>query len=175
MEWVARENLLAVNRVLAQPSPAATLRIKALGKDQAYFLLRYQADEQNRFSYEVWEVVQMIIAASFFFFLLFGTTEGKFSLALALLLLILVLIQRFILTPEMGAIGKLLDFGGPSVLRGDRAKYQMMHYAYSAIEIGKWAVGLLLAALLVGRGGLRSSQGRRSAPQSPPRAVHYDR
>src|SRR5579872_175115 len=89
MEWMARENLLAVDRMIAQPAPAATLRIKLMGKEQAYLLLRYQANEENRYCYEVWEGMQVALSAVFFFFLLFGTTEGKVSLALALAMMIL--------------------------------------------------------------------------------------
>src|SRR5690348_7945786 len=79
MEWVSRENLAAVDRLLAQPDPAAAVRIamldKTLGKNETRLLLRHQASEQNRYYYELWEIVQLVVAAGFFFFLLFGTTE----------------------------------------------------------------------------------------------------
>jgi len=154
--WVTRENLLSVDRILAQPDPAATLRIKVLGKEEARLLLRYEASEMNRYYLEIWEIVQVVLGALFFFFLLFGTTEGKFSLALALVLLILILIQRFLLTPELNAIGRLLDFSSPVMVHGERARYRVVHAAYLAIEAAKWAIQLLLAWLLVGRSRSRS-------------------
>lgn len=106
---------------------------------------------------EMWEIAQMMLGSIFFFFLLFGTSEGKVALALALLLLVLVLVQRFFLTPELDALGKLLDFGAPSLLHGERTRYRVADAAYFGIEIGKWAMQLALAGLLVGRGRSRSA------------------
>jgi hypothetical protein len=174
MEWVSRVNLLAVDRLLAEPSPGASLRIKTLGKDQAYLLLRYQANERNRYDYEIWEIVQVVLSTFFFFFLLFATTEGKFSLSLALLLMVFVVGQRFILTPEIRAVGRLLDFGSPVQLAGDSAKFHVMHYTYTAIEVCKWLIQLLLAGILIGRGRLRSSETRQPVTVTA-KASRYDR
>ena len=151
MEWVSRENLAAVDRMLAQPDPAATLRIRMLGKDQARLLLRYQAAEQNRFYYENWEIVQMVLAAVFFFFLLFGTGEGKTPLVLALLLLVAVLLQRFLLTPELNGLGKQLDFGSPVTVATERARFRMTHVGYTVTEIAKWSIQVILAGVLIGK------------------------
>jgi hypothetical protein len=156
MAWVAAENFATVDRLLAQPDPAATLRIKMLGKDEARLLLRYEASEQNRMYFEVWETVQVVLGAVFFFFLLFGTTEGKISLVLALVLVVLVLAQRFVLTPELQAIGKLLDFASPVAMLGERAKFRVVHTSYVVVELGKWAIQLVLAAMLIARGRARS-------------------
>lgn len=173
MEWVARENLLGVDRMLAEPDPAATLRIKLLGRDQASLLLRYQANEQNRYCYEIWETAQVVLAALFFFFLLFGTTEGKTSLGLALLLMILVLTQRFLLTPEINAMGRLLDFGAGAP--GNPARLNVTQYMYTAVEMTKWGLEVILAALLIGRGRLRSSDNRQFAVPGARSAPRFDR
>jgi hypothetical protein len=175
MQWVARESLLGVERVLAQPDPAATLRIKVLGRDQARLLLRYEVSEQNRYNLELWEIVQLVLAAIFFFFLLFGTTEGKFSLTLALLLVVLVVAQRFVLSPEMKAMGRLLDFGSPSALFGERAKYGVMHYAYLVVEASKWALQAVLGIILITRGRLRSSDSRQKLDPTARGLPRYDR
>jgi hypothetical protein len=160
MTWVARENLRSVDRLLAQPDPAATLRIKMLGRGEARLLLRYQASEQNRYYFELWEIVQIVLGGLFFFFLLFGTTEGKVPLALALVLVVLVATQRFLLTPDLTATGRLLDFGNPAGMLGERARFRVTHAAYDAIELGKWALQLVLAAFLIGRGRVRSGHSR---------------
>lgn len=154
--WITRQNLSVPDRILAQPDPAATLRMKLLGRDEARNLLRYEASEMNRYYLEVWEIVQIVLGALFFFFLLFGTTEGKFPLTLALLLLVLILVERFLLTPELYGLGKLLDFGAPAAMHGERARYRVIDAAYFAIELAKWAMQLLLAGLLIGRSRTRS-------------------
>ena len=156
MEWVSRENLAAVDRILAQPDPAAAVRIamldKTLGKNETRLLLRYEASEQNRYYYELWEIVQVVLGAVFFFFLLFGTSEGKISLALALAMLVLVLFQRFLLTPELHGIGKLLDFSNPALVAGERERFRVTHAAYTTMEVAKWGLQVVLGALLIGRG-----------------------
>jgi hypothetical protein len=175
MQWVTRESLLGVDRVLAQPDPAATLRIKVLGRDQVRLLLRYEVSEQNRYNLELWEIVQVVLAAIFFFFLLFGTSEGKFSLTLALLLLVLVVAQRFVLTPEMKAMGRMLDFGSPSAVVGERAKYGVMHYAYLVVEASKWTLQAVLGFILITRGRLRSSDSRQKLDPNARGLPRYDR
>jgi hypothetical protein len=154
--WVTRDNLYSVDRLLAQPDPAASLRIRMLGKDEARLLLRYEVSEQNRYYGEIWEIAQVVLGALFFFFLLFGTTEGKVSLALGLVLLVLILLQRFLLAPELKALGKLLDFGPVSLLHGERARYRVVNAAYAGVELGKWIIQLALAGLLIGRRRPRS-------------------
>lgn len=160
MAWVATENLGSVDRLLADPAPAATLRIHQLGREEARNLLRYEAAEQNRYYFEQWEIVQIVVGCAFFFFLLFGTTEGKFSLALALALVAIVTVQRFLLTPELQAVGKLLDFANPAAVAGERAKFRVIHTAYASLECGKWGIQLWLAAVLIGRGRPRSRNAR---------------
>jgi len=150
MAWVATENFATVDRLLKQSDPAATLRIKLMGKDQARLLMRYEASELNRYYFETWEIVQVVLGAFLFFFLLFGTGEGKVSLALALLLLIIVLVQRFALTPEIIAIGRMLDFPTPDSA-GYRGKFLVMHSAYVGVELAKWAMQLILVAVLIGK------------------------
>jgi hypothetical protein len=168
MEWLARENNLAVNRLLSQPDPAAAVRLammdKTMGKEQVAMLLRHGAAELNRYTFEIWETVQIVLAGLFFFFLLFGTREGKIPLALALALLVAVLAQRFLLSPEITAFGKLVDFVAPSGLHGERAKLQVMQYAYLGVDIGKWIVQGTFAVLLIGRGRLRSTESASNFP-----------
>ena len=158
MAWVATGNFGTVDRLLSEPSPSATLRIHLLGRAEARNLLRYEASEQNRYYFEQWEIVQVMLGSAFFFFLLFGTTEGKVSLALALSLLAIVVLQRFLLTPELQATGRLLDFANPAAVAGERAKFRVIHGAYVGLECGKWGMQLLLAAVLIGRGRSRNTR-----------------
>jgi hypothetical protein len=149
MAWVATENFHSVDRLLAQPSPLVSTQIKALGTGGARLLLRYQAAEQNRWYFESWEAVQIVLGTGFFFFLLFGSSEGKFSLLLALLMLLIVLVQRFLLTPELVGLGRTIDFIPADVPSTERNKFWMVHGAYSGIEILKWGLGLVLGARII--------------------------
>ena len=121
MAWVATQNFRGVDRLLDEPNPTAQLEIKALddskefGPGAARMLLRYHASEQNRFYFESWELVQIVLGSLLFFFLLFATREDRFSLTGVLLLLIVVAVQRASLTPEIVTRGpeSRLRISGP--------------------------------------------------------------
>src|SRR5690349_5063287 len=110
MAVVATQSFRTVDRILLDPSPGASPELKIMGHETARMLLRWEAGEQNRRMFETWETVQVVIAMAVMFVLLFGSTEGKYALTLSLLLLVIVLGQRFLLTPLMVSLGRLVDF-----------------------------------------------------------------
>jgi hypothetical protein len=160
MAWMATQNFRGVDRLLAEPNPAARLAFRTLdgpNPGAARLLLRYQVSEQNRFYFESWEIAQILLGSLLLFFMLFGTREDKYSLAVVLLLLILVAVQRFFLTPEVIAIGRTLDFVPPDGNPAERARFWLLHNAYSGVELLKWALTLLIAGrFVVGRHRSRS-------------------
>src|SRR5450755_3153501 len=106
LQWISTENYRGVDRLLDAPNPVASLQFHTLGLVASRLLLRYQVAEQTRFYFESWETLQLMLGTFFFFFLLFGTREDKFSLLMALLMLLAVAVQRFYLTPEIHAFGR---------------------------------------------------------------------
>jgi hypothetical protein len=149
MAWVAAESLGSVDRLLARPHPVATAQFKALGRADARLLLRYQVSEQNRWYWETWEAVQIILGTFFFLFLLFATKEKKFPLLLVLSMIAGVLVQRFMLTPEMISLGRMIDFVPPDAPSGDRTQFWVLHSWYWGVELVKCVLGLTLAARLI--------------------------
>jgi hypothetical protein len=160
MAWVSAESFGSVDRLLARPHPVATAQFKALGQADARLLLRYQVSEQNRWYLENWEVTQIIIGALFFFFMLFATRENKFALSLVLLMIGAVLVQRFMLTPGMISLGRMIDFVPPEAPSGERAQFWVLHSWYWGVELGKLALGLVLAARLISHHSARSGNAR---------------
>lgn len=156
--WLVSENSRAVDRLLVQADPAATLRIKVLGAAETTLLLRYETAELTRHELQLWSAAQIGLGAFFLFFLLFGTSEGKVSLALSLVLLVCTLVQRFLVVPEIVTFGKLIDFLPAGVESGYRAKSLVMEATYFGIEVGKWIVIGVLTAILIGRGRGRSNR-----------------
>jgi hypothetical protein len=164
MAWVATENFRGVDRLLEQAAPVAHLQFQALddpkaaGPGAARQLLRYQVSEQNRLYFECWEIAQLMLGGILFFFVLFATRENKFSLAAVLLMIVLVAVQRFVLTPQLTAIGRNLDFAGPASSTLATSQFWSYHNAYSAMEIFKWLLTVGLAVrLIAGRRHRRSS------------------
>jgi len=156
MAWIAIESFRSVDRLLSAPGPVAAIQIKALGPGGARALLRYQAAEQNRSFFQTWEFLQLILGVGFFSFLLFGSTEGKFSLLLLLLMLLIVAAQCLFMTPELAWLGRTFDFIPADVPSVERNRFWMLHSIYTGSEILKWGLGLVLGALLIFRRDRRS-------------------
>ena len=148
MAWVATQNFRQVDRLLSREDPTATLRLKPLGAN-ARPILRYQASEQNRWYFQKWETIQIIYGAFFFFVMLFGSRENKFVLLGVLLMIVLVMVQKFLITPEVTALGRMIDFVPPEQHSPERNRFWILHSAYTGVELGKWAVALLLTAQMV--------------------------
>jgi hypothetical protein len=148
MAWVATENFREVDRLLSGDNPTATLRFKPLGSD-ARMLLRYHASEQNRWLFRSWETGQIVYGAAFFMLMLFGSRENKFILGGVLLLTLLVLVQRLFLSPELIAVGRMIDFVPQAATSPDRSKFWIIHAAYTGVEMGKWVLILILTGQMV--------------------------
>jgi len=160
MVWVAAESFSSVDRLLARPHPVATAEFKALGRADARLLLRYQVAEQNRWYFETWEVAQIFLGGLFFLFLLFATRENKFALLLVLLMIAGVLVQRFLLTPVVISLGRMIDFVPPDAPSRERPQFWVLHSWYWGVELMKWALGLALAARLISHRSGRSGNAR---------------
>jgi hypothetical protein len=148
MAWVATQNFHEVDRLLSREDPAATFRLKPLGND-ARSILRYQASEMNRWLFQSWENVQVVFGTAFFFVMLFGSRENKFVLGGVLIMLLLVVAQRFLITPELIALGRTIDFVPPEAVSPDRQKFWVVHTAYSGVEVLKWVLALMLTGQMV--------------------------
>ena len=155
MAWVATENFRQVDRLLEHPNLQARLNFRThenpqnFGPGAARMLLRYQASEQNRFYFEAWESVQVVLGSLLFFFLLFGTREDKYSMGTVLGMLAIVAAQRLVLTPEITSLGRALDFVPANAEALERGRFWLFHNLYSAAELIKWAAALLLVTRLV--------------------------
>jgi hypothetical protein len=143
--WTAADAFRAVDRLLAAPSPEATLRLRALGPSAARTLLRYQASEQNRALFRDWEAVQLVGGSLFFFFLLFATRERKFPLITVLVMVVVVALQRFAVTPELVSLGRNIDFVPADMPSEFRDRFWILHSGYAGLEALKWGAALALA------------------------------
>ena len=165
MAWVATENFRVADQLVSQASPTARLELKAIGPDPRA-LLRYQASEENRRYFRLWETAQIVLGCVFFGFMLFGSRESKYLLGGILLLILIVALQRLIVTPEITAEGRLLDFVAPGAT-AERTRFWLLHSTYVGIELAKWALMLILAGRMVfsRKGSGRSRDARRQLNQ----------
>jgi TctA family transporter len=105
-------------------------------------------------------VAQIIMGGLFFFFVLFATSENKFALSVVLVMIAGVLVQRFLLTPGMISLGRMIDFVPPDAPSGERTQFWVLHSWYWGVEVVKWVLGLVLAARLISRRSRRSGHAR---------------
>ena len=163
MDMVATQNFRSVDRLLAAPPAQVAERIQALGgHDAARVFLRYQVSEQNRWYFESWERAQIVLGAALFLVLVFGAVPNRLTLLLVLLMLAMVLVMRFFLTPEIIRLGRAADFAPAA----DRTRFWTFHGMYSAGELIKLGLGIVLGVRLL----LRAKRTQPAATQE----VHED-
>jgi hypothetical protein len=158
MALVATQNFRTVDRLLLDPNPAISQELRTMGHDVARMLLRWEAGEQNRILFEIWETAQLALGMAVFFVLLFGSTESKYSLFMSLAMLVIVIVERFLLTPMIVSLGRLIDFVPPSAHSVERIKFTVLHSGYAGTEVLKFLIGLILSVKLMIRSRRRSSQ-----------------
>ena len=152
MAWFGASSFKTVQRVMERSNPVFALQTRPLGPATTRMVLRYEIAEENRILFQNWEYLQLALGVFFFSYMLFGTLENKFSLGLALLMVILTGVQRFGISPELGNVGKTLDYVASEVVNAERAKFWMLHSAYLGCEALKYGVGVVLLATVMRRG-----------------------
>ena len=157
MYAVATTNFHRVDRLLAEPDPSAGQMVKLLGNSSARMLLRHQVSEINRDLFNNWERVQLILGIVLIVTLLFDTNGEKLYMGLCGLLLLLIIVEHFLLTPHLTAVGRSLDFIPADEPTTERIKFGRFHQAYAVVEALKLVVLLGLSGRL-----MTLSQRRRS-------------
>ena len=151
MAMVATQNFRSVDRLLARPSAPAAQHVARLGPEAARAFLRYQVSEQNRWYFETWGLLETALGLLLLLVLIFGSTETNFTLLLALLMFLFAVLQRFVITPEIVVLGRIIDFVPAAQPSSERSRFWMLHTAYSTMEVLKWGLGFFLSARLMFR------------------------
>ena len=133
MSWYGARSFGTVETIMNQSNPAFVVQTKPLGPAVTRTVLRYVVAEQSRWLFRQWENLQIGMAALFFGYLLFGTMEGKFSLSVMLAMLALTLIQRLLISPELGMTGSALAVQSE---RGRRAGARQILAAAQRLSCG---------------------------------------
>ena len=151
MAWYGARSFGAVETIMSQSNPAFVVQTKSLGPAVTRMVLRYAVAEQNRWLFRNWENMQIGMAVLFFCYLLFGTLEGKFSLGVMLCLLALTLLQRFLISPELGNTGRTIEYLPGDLAAPERARFWLLHNTYLAMEALKVGFGLILGIVVMSR------------------------
>jgi hypothetical protein len=151
MAWYGTRSFANIEAMLAQSNPAFVVQTQPLGPTATRLALRYAVAEQNRWLFRNWEIMQIGLAALFFGYLLFGTLEGKISMAVMLSMLLLTLLQRLLISPELGLSGRAMAYMPRDLVSPERARFWLLHNAYLAVEALKFGLGLVLGTVVMSR------------------------
>jgi uncharacterized membrane protein len=172
MTALAITNFRLVDQLLDLPTvPAAAKQFQSMGRATARFMMRHQASEINRFFFEAWGIVQIVLGLSVIGTIVFGVRaragQLKTMMGLAVFALILVLINQFVITPTIVGVGRILDFTEPAQFAAERTRFGNYHSAYSTLEVAKMltCAALTLVMLLAGTGKRRRSRGQDDEPE----------
>jgi hypothetical protein len=151
MAWYGARSFSTVETVMSQSNPAFVAQTKPLGPAATRSALRYAVVEQNRWMFRNWENLQIAMGVLFFCYLLFGTMEGKFSLGVMLCMLVLTVLQRLVISPELGLSGRTLQYIPGDLAAQERARFWLLHNTYLAVEALKCGFGLILGGVAMSR------------------------
>jgi hypothetical protein len=154
--------------------PDASKMIAALGNENARQLLRYLAGEENRYFFENWEVAQLILGALLTVVLLFGV-ESRMLAGFSVAMLILTIFEHLKITPEMTWLGRSFDFLPWTAESLARDQFWKLHGAYSAIEIVKMLLAIVIAGFLFQLRQRRRKERVQVKPVDYPQHRHVDR
>ena len=149
MAWYGARGFDTVENIMTQANPAFVAQTKPLGPAGTRLTIRYILAEQNRWLFRSWENMQLLLGAIFFAYLLFGTMEGKVSLGLMLALIALTLLQRLLISSELGVSGRILEYVPTDLKQQEQARFWLLHNAYLGVEALKFGFGLILGAIVL--------------------------
>jgi hypothetical protein len=171
MFFIATQNFVAVDRILDAPAEAAGKILNHTGPEQGRALLRHQAAELNRYYFDWYGLVQILLAALLAAALLFAVQKNRLMLGIGAGLFLLVCFQKAYLTPEITALGRSFDFAAPGTVFPTRPRFRNFHMAFNVTELVKTGLMLFVGVKLLlrrenapGSGG--SSRSRRSRRSS---------
>jgi hypothetical protein len=146
MIFVATENFGTVDRVLASPPREAAQMFQTLGPEKSRLLLRYLAGEENRLFFVAWEWAQIALGIALTAILFFAIRRWLL-MGMAGGMVFLAVFQRFGVTPQMIALGRLIDFetGTGSVAYN---QFMWLHGLYGVLEVVKLVLVIAVAGFL---------------------------
>jgi hypothetical protein len=166
--WFATVTVVAINagisfdvaEIAAKTPPGELSRpLAMLTEFEARQFPRYIASEVNRAMFERFGLIELalVIAIALTLFL---HGYSRAATILAGVLFIMVCASSFLLTPQMVAQGRVLDFRPAEMFQDERARFANLHRLYGAFTLLRIACGSGIAWIMLKRS--RSAYKRRS-------------
>lgn len=155
MIFVATQNFGTVDRVLAMAPPQAAQMFQTLGPENARLLLRYFAGETNQVFFTSWELAQIGLGVLLTAILLLAI-KNRLMAGLTGVMVIVALFQHLRVTPEMIALGRLIEFGGEG--SAAYSQFYRLHGLYGVLEVVKLVLLIVTAGILLFGRGRKTSE-----------------
>lgn len=132
------------------PPHEAAKWIEVLTKERTATLLRHYDAEVGRQMLEFWSYTDLLLTT----LLLISAVMSKSSkptLICAALLLLFGLVSALLLTPEVVAIGRILDFRALGVVTSDREQFTVFNRMLHSVGFLRFLIAAAMSAILFAR------------------------
>ena len=152
---------LQVARNVANTPPANEARgLFAVGEPKTDQMFRYVAAEINRTLFEVSGLAELgilfVLAAA-----LLVQNYNRGATVLAGVLLLAAFASHFLLTPQVVAQGRILDFQPGAMLLADRSRFANLHMLFGVLTVFRLLAGVWLGGIMLWRGPNSRTRRRR--------------
>ena len=147
---VAAENFFIVDRLLNSTESSRQFLNDAakLPPGEARLILRHLAAELNRFYFQAWEWIELVLGGTLLVLATRKLKSRKLGIGFAVMLGI-TLLMRFYLTPGLILVGRPLDFAPQNPPPPGLSYFGLLHATYSTLDLVKLLVGIWVAVVLV--------------------------
>ena len=147
---VAAENFFMIDRLLNSVESSRQFLNDAaqLPPGEARLMLRHLASELNRFYFQAWEWIELVLGGTLLALAALNLKSKKLVIGFVLMVAI-TLFMRFYLTPGLILVGRLLDFAPRNPPPPGLAYFGLLHATYSTLALVKLFIGIWMAVVLV--------------------------
>ena len=146
---VTAENFFMVDRLLNSVESSRQFLNDAaeLPPGEARLMLRHLASELNRFYFQAWEWIELVLGGTLLVLAFRKLPSKKLMIGFSGMLGI-VLIMSLYITPEMIEVGRQLDFVPRDPPPPGLGGFGFLHGIYSTLDLAKLIIGIWTAVVL---------------------------
>jgi len=170
--YVTSLSLRTVGSVMVVPPHEASKWIDVLGKEKVRTLLMHGGSELNRSLFEFWGNTDLVICI-FLLVAVVMNKSGKVLIILTAVLLLLGSASAYLLSPQMVAVGRQLDFRVVFPVPPEIVQFAALERMYYGLAVARTLIVATMVTLLLYRSG-RSPRVRRSRLDEVDAVNHAD-
>ena len=147
MILLASRNFQVVDELLRSSLPQISKSIQKLGPADARILLRHLTTEENRFYFNRWEQIQLLLGA-LLTGVLFLLARNRLLGCISAAMLLLVVLGHYKITPELDWLNANIEFSPAGDESSERDHFWKLHTIYGVFEAVKLLLGVVIAGVL---------------------------